>query len=154
MVDGIYPAIGVFSAYSISITHQTRKIFAKAQEFFRRAINFVYGAIFSLWQILLVSSCVRHSESMNDAIRPFAILHNAVTKFWDTAGHMDTQNIVNIDMDAQAVPIRILYVPNDLYDSLKCYEERKDFINDIRDHGRLTIALVDDIWERCRWCEL
>lgn len=61
---------------------------------------------------------------------------------------MGTKNIVSVEPNAEVTPLRVLSVLADDYEGAEVHRESTDKVENKSDHGILTIALADAIWER------
>lgn len=147
VVDGIYPSFRIFLNTISNPQTKREKKFAKEQEAFRKGVERVYAALFSRWHILSNQSRIWHTEDMDFVVRTCAILHNMIVKERDRDGNMGTNNIVNIDPEAEVTPLRTNTAPSATYEAAELFRQHADGIGKKGDNEMLNNALVYAIWE-------
>lgn len=117
VVDGVRPSFTIFLKTIAQPKTEKEKLYAKSLEAFRKAVERLFGVLFSLWHIVAHPARFSHTADMSEIFKACAIMHNMIFEFRDEDGTMGTNNIVTFDPKVEIVSIRTSSLPLSNYDA-------------------------------------
>lgn len=148
VVDGIYPSFRIFLKTIQNQSTKREKVFAKAEEAFRKSADKVFAVLFSRWHVLAIPSRLRYQSDMHHVVKCCTIPHNMIVKTRDKNGTMGIKNIVSVDHLAEVTLIRMIVNPFGHYEQAELQRQTADLVEDKRDYEMLKNPLAESIWER------
>lgn len=118
VVDVVRPSFKIFLKTIAQPKTEKEKLYAKSPETFRKAVERLFGVLFSLWHIVAHPSNLSHTADMNEIFKActIMIMHNMIFEFRDEDGTIGTNNIVTFDPNVEIVLIRTSSLPLSNYD--------------------------------------
>jgi Plant transposon protein len=145
LCDSIYPRFRIFVTAIGSPVTAREKLFSSSQEGARKAVERVFGVLFSRFHILYRPSRLWHKSDMADVVASCCIIHNMIIDMKEVCG---TRNIASLDESALPSDITIFPVHEDEESRVRHWRSISDNVEDTQAHMRLKEALADQMWER------
>lgn len=164
-VDGIYPNWAIFVKTIAEALERKHKMFASAQEGFRKDVERAFGVLVSRWHILRAPCRLWDKSMMLDTMKACVILHNMIVEMRrdDYASELWTLSVsaigrrAVIDGDGNEIPFQWSTSPSTITDLNSSgimsswasqVAKRETEITDELEHFTLKADLIEHIWKR------
>jgi hypothetical protein len=151
LVDSIYPRYRIFLTTYTRPENNKQKLFASVQEGARKAVERLFGVLFSKWHILYRPARGWHVEELLEIMTTCCIIHNMTIedreKFSDHAP-VGTRNILSFD-DLAPPSNMVIFSPTETREAqAKHWRETADLVENIEQHISLRNAIASHIWNK------
>ena len=147
LANGIYPKWVAFVKTIPSPQGQKRKLFAVAQEAYRKDVERAFGVLQARFVIVRGPTRFFHLETLKKIMKACIILHNMIVED-EREDERDDNEVVDLDYEQNDGVVILLckcYVKKS--DEFLSYIERHERIRDREIHFQLQSDLIEHLWQ-------
>ena len=143
LADGIYPKWATFVKTIPSPQGQKRKLFAAAQEAYRKKVERAFGVLQAHFAIVHGPARFFHLETLQKIMKACIILHNMIVE-----DEWDDNEVVDLDYEQiNGVDNPSMQVSREQSDGFMAYIESYERIRDREIHSQLQLDLIEHLWQ-------
>ena len=145
-MDGIYPRITIFAVPLVDPRTAKEKCFSNRHNSARKAVERVFGVLFTQFRILYEPCRLWHLEDISFVLKACAILHNMIADRRGYEGTMRFRNEVKEEEQARPLALQSVMISECRYEQAEIWREHVDFMESPEEYARLEKALMEHIW--------
>ena len=147
LANGIYPKWATFVKTILALQGQKYKLFAAAQEAYRKDVERAFGVLQARFTIVHGPARFFHLETLQKIIKACIILHNMIVEDeWED--ERDDNEVVDLNYKQNdRVDNPPLQVKHEQSDEFLSYIERHGRIRDREIHFQLQSDLIEHLWQ-------
>ncbi|PXF49586.1 hypothetical protein BWQ96_00656 [Gracilariopsis chorda] len=148
LADGIYPDFRIFMKPLSNPRTKKETMYSQHQLAAQKAVESVFGVLFSHFQILYRPARLWHKKDLNMVLKACCVIHNMICDSRNES-YTGTTNVAFTDEELEqmrSVDFKKLKRPASTYEQALLWREYVDPIEDPEAHPLLQTALRSRIW--------
>ncbi|XP_030969673.1 uncharacterized protein LOC115989949 [Quercus lobata] len=141
LADGIYPKWSTFVKTILSPRGHKNKLFAKAQEAYRKDVERAFGVLQARFAIVRGPARFFYSETLQDIMKACVILHNMIIE-----DERDVNEAVEVDYE-QIDDNPTIQLSRENTNEFTEFIETHQCIRDHKIHSQLQLDLIEHLWQ-------